>query len=73
MPLVVLSVQEREVSPGFAFSAEEVAAMQRQMHAELAAMSTRGELVPVEGSAHYVQLDQPQLVIQAISKVIGGR
>lgn len=71
LPLVVLSARKTVVPPGFALSAEEMLELQAAMHAELAALSTRGELVPADGSAHFVHLDQPELVLEAIERVIG--
>lgn len=43
-----------------------------QRQAELARLSSRGTLVIVEESGHYIQLDQPQLVIDAILEVLEG-
>lgn len=37
---------------------------------ELAGLSTRGKLILVEGSGHYIQWDQPQFVTDAIRDVI---
>jgi pimeloyl-ACP methyl ester carboxylesterase len=36
---------------------------------ELAALSTRGKRIIVEGSGHFIQLDKPQVVIDAIREV----
>ncbi|MFN8379181.1 MAG: alpha/beta hydrolase [Anaerolineae bacterium] len=36
----------------------------------LAALSSRGQLILVEGSGHYIQVDQPDTVIQSIQQVI---
>ena len=40
-------------------------------HAGQAALSTRGRLVRAEKSDHYVQLDQPDLVISTIGRICG--
>jgi pimeloyl-ACP methyl ester carboxylesterase len=42
----------------------------RNDHAALAALSTRGKLVIAERSGHHVQLDQPELVAQAVTEVL---
>ncbi len=42
-----------------------------EMQDELAALSTRGERIIVEDSGHFIQLDQPQVVIDAIREVFG--
>jgi pimeloyl-ACP methyl ester carboxylesterase len=41
--------------------------------AELASRSTRGRHVLAPSSGHWVPLDAPQVVIDAISEVVGGR
>jgi hypothetical protein len=40
------------------------------LQTELAALSSEGELVLAETSGHYIQLDQPELVIDAIQQVL---
>lgn len=70
IPLVVLSAQKWVLPPGFVLSAEEMAEIWVEMHAELAALSSRGEVVPAEESSHFIQCDQPGLVIEAIRGVI---
>jgi pimeloyl-ACP methyl ester carboxylesterase len=42
----------------------------RNDHTALAALSTRGKLVIAERSGHHVQLDQPELVAQAVTEVL---
>ena len=42
----------------------------RHDHAALAALSTRGTVVIAERSGHHVQLDQPELVAQAVTEVL---
>jgi pimeloyl-ACP methyl ester carboxylesterase len=39
------------------------------MHAERAALSSKGKQIVAEQSGHFVQLDQPDLVIDAIREV----
>lgn len=70
IPLVVLSAQKWVLPPGSALSVEERAEIWAEMHAELAALSSRGEVVPAEESSHFIQCYQPELVIEAISEVI---
>jgi pimeloyl-ACP methyl ester carboxylesterase len=73
IPLVVLSTDEMEVPDSFALSTEEIHQVQAardQAQADLARLSSRGTLVIVEESGHYIQLDQPQLVIDAILEVV---
>jgi pimeloyl-ACP methyl ester carboxylesterase len=40
-----------------------------KMQEELAALSTRGKRIIVEDSGHFIQLDQPEVVIDAIQEV----
>jgi pimeloyl-ACP methyl ester carboxylesterase len=73
IPLVVLSAGKLEVPESYGLTAEDVAemqALQAEMHTELASLSSRGKLVPAEESTHYIQFDQPELVIEAILQVI---
>jgi pimeloyl-ACP methyl ester carboxylesterase len=44
----------------------------RKDHAALALLSSRGRLVVAECSGHHVQLDQPDLVAQAIAEVMAA-
>jgi pimeloyl-ACP methyl ester carboxylesterase len=70
IPLVVLSAQKWVLPPGFGLSAEEMAEIWAEMHAELASLSSRGKVVPAEESSHFIQCLQPDLVIDAILEVI---
>ena len=73
IPLVVLSAGKVDLPQGYSLTAEDVAefqAVQAQMQAELASLSSRGELVLAEESTHYIQFDQPELVIDAIRRVV---
>ncbi|MCA1320984.1 alpha/beta hydrolase [Bacillus tianshenii] len=42
------------------------------MQRELVDISTNGELVMAENSAHYIQNDAPDVVIRAIKRLLGG-
>jgi pimeloyl-ACP methyl ester carboxylesterase len=68
IPLVVLSSRKVAAQPGL--SAEETAELKTELHTELAALSSRGELVFAEESSHLIQWDQPGLVIEAINQVL---
>ena len=83
IPLIVLSAERdaQEMYDGYEnypadiLSQLSVEMMQGQVDAfyklqdELAALSTRGERIVVEGSGHNIQLDQPEVVIDAIRGV----
>ena len=42
----------------------------QQMHVELTAQSSNGKRIVAEKSGHYIQLDQPELVIDVIREVV---
>lgn len=51
--------------------AQQMADVADDMQDELAGLSTRGKRIIVEGSGHFIQLDKPQVVIDAIREVFG--
>ena len=73
IPLVVLSAPdqfaalERYLS---AEDAEQTKAVSSELHTELAALSSNGKRVIVRASGHYIHVDQPQAVIDAIREVV---
>jgi len=73
MPLVVLSSQRMEIPPSLGLSAEgeaELKAVQAEMQTELVSLSSRGRQVLAEESGHFIHLNQPELVIEAILEVL---
>jgi pimeloyl-ACP methyl ester carboxylesterase len=76
IPLVVLTAQKMEIPPSLGLSAEgveEMKALWAEMQAQLAALSSRGEVVRAEESGHFIHLDQPELVIEAINHVLDAQ
>ena len=69
MPLIVLT---RGVSEKEGPDREALAAEHRQEHAELATMSRKGKLVVAVHSGHHIQLDEPEVVVSAISDVLSA-
>jgi pimeloyl-ACP methyl ester carboxylesterase len=70
MPLVILTAGNQG-SPGL--SPEDNAAVRKvwgTMHDEMATLSTRGVNRTVEGSAHYIHQEKPQVVIDAVAEVV---
>lgn len=70
-PLIVLTRGKEVGNPGF--TTEQSAAMNRAWkagHEKLAALSTRGIDIVVPDSSHYIQYDQPQVVIDAITRAV---
>jgi len=71
IPLEVLTAGVPETNPRKSDEGNQNFAQRwRRGHDALAAMSTRGENIVVEGSGHAIQLDKPDAVIDAIRKVV---
>ncbi len=73
IPLVVLSAGLSPISAGSGISASDVEqfkVLAPQLQAELAALSPRGRQSVAEKSGHYIQVDQPELVVAAIRDVV---
>ena len=73
IPLVVVTSGKSELSEGRAISAQEVEHYNKvtaELQAELVALSPQGKQVIAEKSGHYIQIDQPELVIDAIREVV---
>jgi pimeloyl-ACP methyl ester carboxylesterase len=74
LPLIVLARGQAETLPPQIAVTPEVAAeverLWRALQAELARRSTRGRLVVAERSGHYIQLDEPDLVVAAVREVV---
>ena len=71
IPLIVLSHGKTQQLPGqSAEVSREFEQICQQMHVELAAQSSDGKRIVAEKSGHYIHLDQPELVIDAIREVV---
>jgi pimeloyl-ACP methyl ester carboxylesterase len=73
MPLIVLTRGDYDQGMPPDFTAQDKAAMRsvwEAMHAEMAALSAKGEHRFVADAGHYIQRDQPQAVIDAASEVV---
>jgi pimeloyl-ACP methyl ester carboxylesterase len=71
LPLIVISRGQEDPSPGLTAAevAQNAEAWQR-MQAELATLSAQSQHIYAEQSGHYIQLQQPTLVIDAIRQMI---
>lgn len=73
-PLVVLMrgmVPQEEQPPEWSAEREQrLLSTQRELQVDLAARSPRGELIVAERAGHYVHHHQPELVIDAIRRVV---
>jgi pimeloyl-ACP methyl ester carboxylesterase len=71
LPLIVLSHGQPMAMPGLSDEVNQAnEQVWQELQAELAGLSSRGRLVVAENSGHYLQLEQPQLVIDAIAEVV---
>jgi pimeloyl-ACP methyl ester carboxylesterase len=71
-PLIVLSRGVGEGAPGAPpADLPRVEAAWIAGHAALAAHSRRGAQIVVAGARHYIQIDRPQAVVDAVLKVVG--
>ena len=70
-PLIVLTRGNAQSNPGF--TTEQSAAIDQAWkagHDKLAALSSRGSNTVVPDSGHYIQFDQPQVVIDAVKRAV---
>jgi pimeloyl-ACP methyl ester carboxylesterase len=75
IPLVVLSRGQGDISGGPGISAEDLErfeAANDEMQDELAALSPLGKRIVAEESGHYIQVSQPEMVIDAIRDVVAS-
>ena len=71
IPLIVLSHGQEQQIPGLSVEvSREFDQTFQQMHVELTAQSSQGKRIIAEQSGHYIQFDQPELVIDAIREVV---
>ena len=73
IPLIVLSRSQSVLSSDVDLSAEVIRQVNlgwQQMQTELASLSSNGNRVVAEQSGHYIHLQQPQLVSDAIKQVV---
>jgi pimeloyl-ACP methyl ester carboxylesterase len=73
LPLIVLSHGQPMPLPGMTAEVNQAyEQVWQQLQAELAVLSSRGRLVVAEDSCHYIHLERPQLVIDAIREVVAA-
>jgi len=71
MPIIVLTHEATERGP--AETQEQRDAKNRlwiDLHDQIAAMSTRGKRLTVANAGHYIQMDEPQVVIDSVLEVL---
>ena len=71
LPLIVLSAGLGESIPSFTESENQQLWENLQIEqTDLTALSSKGKQIMAEQSGHYIQLNQPDLVINAIKKIV---
>jgi pimeloyl-ACP methyl ester carboxylesterase len=73
MPLIVLTRTDYEAGMPPDFTTQDRDAMRsvwEAMHAEMAALSSKGEHRFIPGAGHYIQRDAPQAVVDAVTDVV---
>ncbi len=70
LPLTVLARNEGGYADGMEISADSLERERRALQADLAALSRRGKLIFVPQSGHNIHLEQPQVVIDAIRRMV---
>jgi pimeloyl-ACP methyl ester carboxylesterase len=72
IPLIVLSskntVSRSEVPAGI--PVDKINKAHIELQRELAALSSKSEHIITKKSGHYIQLDQPELTVEAIRKIV---
>ena len=73
LPLVVLTHGLPDTSSGIEPSQQQEFEQEwKKMQTELAGLSSNGRQIIAEKSAHYIQLDEPELVIESILEMVAG-
>jgi pimeloyl-ACP methyl ester carboxylesterase len=74
LPLVVLTHGAAAVPPGASTieGADEYETVWQELQQETAALSTNSVLIVAEESGHDIMLDQPELVVESVRRVIEG-
>jgi pimeloyl-ACP methyl ester carboxylesterase len=71
VPTVVLTSVRQGEKPVFFLETAPAVAIKRELHADFLRQFTHGSQVVTANSGHTIQLDEPELVVAAITKVIG--
>jgi len=71
LPFIVLTAGNDQANPGFTpEDTRNATTLWRQMHWEMTSLSTQGRRRFVDGSGHYIHLDRPQAVLDALAEVL---
>ncbi len=71
MPLIVLTAADTTKSPGAPpDEVKSAAVVWSHLHDDIAALSSKGVNRTIEGSGHYIQMQKPQIVVDAVFEVV---
>ena len=71
IPFVVLTAGKDQLNPGFSREENQRSTVVwRQMHWEMTSLSTHGRRRFVDGAGHYIHIDRPQVVLDALAEVL---
>jgi len=70
VPVVVLTSVQQAEKPMFFLETAPAVAIKRELHADFARQFSKGAHVVTEKSGHSIQLEEPELVVGAIGKVM---
>ncbi len=71
LPLIVLTHEKFEAMPGLTASQQEQFEQEwTKMQRELAGLSSKSKQIIASASGHYIQVDRPELVIEAILELV---
>jgi len=72
VPVVVLTSVQQADKPEFFLETLQAVAIKRQLHADFLRQFSEGTQVVTDKSGHNIQLEEPQLVVDAVGKVIAA-
>jgi pimeloyl-ACP methyl ester carboxylesterase len=72
VPVVVLTSVRQVEKPEFFLETTEAVAIKRDLHADFLRQFSDGSQVLTLGSGHHIELDEPELVIDAVRKVMAA-
>jgi pimeloyl-ACP methyl ester carboxylesterase len=71
VPTIVLAAGQAVMPEGWGtWPLEDMAALNKELQEDLVKRLPQGQLIIAENSGHYIQLQQPELVVEAILRVV---
>lgn len=73
IPLIVLARTNGEYPRNMTISADSLESERRRLMSDLAILSTKGKLIYAKHSGHNIHIEDPNLVVAAICRVLRAR